>query len=80
MDEEITIVREEPLTLILTLPDGCTSGRWEAAEAFADILAEMNKRYPGKNFQLLPFSYNTPSDGTNPALNAIFAVSQQKED
>lgn len=73
-DEEIAVVREEPLTLLLKLPDGCTPGRWEAAKAFAEILAEVCKKHPGKNFQLLPFSYSTLNDGTNPALDSVLAV------
>ena len=73
-DEEIVTVRDEPLTLMLKLPDGCTPGRWEAAEAFAEIIAEMHSRHPGKTFQLLPFSYATPSGGTNPALDAMLAI------
>lgn len=73
-DEEIVKVRDEPLTLMLTLPDGCTPGRWEAAEAFAEIIAEMHNRHPGKTFRLLPFSYDTPRDGANPALNAVLAI------
>jgi hypothetical protein len=75
-NEEIILVREEPLTLILKLPDGCTPGRWEAAEAFAEINAEMCKQYPGKTFQLLPFSYDTYKDGTSPALNAVLAIAR----
>ena len=74
MDENILLVQEEPLTLLLTLPDGCTPGRWEAAVSFAGIIRETKIKYSGKKFQLLPFSYDTPSDGTNPALNAILAV------
>ena len=74
-DEEIAKVRDEPITLMLKLPDGCTPGRWEAAEAFAEIIAEMRKRYPGKTFQLLPFNYDTPKDGTDPALSAVMAIS-----
>lgn len=75
-DEEILIVSEVPLTLMLKLPDGCTPGRWGAAEAFSEIIAEMRKRYPDKTFQLLPFSYVTLSDGTNPSLSAVMAVAQ----
>jgi hypothetical protein len=73
MDELIVKVRDEPLTLVLKLPDGCTPGRWEAAEAFGEIIAEMRRRYPGKSFQLLPFSYVAP-DGANPAIGVVLAV------
>ena len=74
MDEEILTVREELLVLLLKLPDRCTSGRWEAAEAFTEIIAELGKKYPDKQFQVLPFSFDTPSDGTNPALNTVLAI------
>lgn len=73
-DEEIVKVRDKPLTLLLKLPDGCTPGRWEAAEAFAEIIAEMRSRHPDKTFQLLPFSYNTPNDGVDPALDTVLAI------
>ncbi|MBI2098041.1 MAG: hypothetical protein HYT49_00025 [Candidatus Wildermuthbacteria bacterium] len=73
-DEELVTVRAELLTLMLKLPDGCTPGRWEAAEAFAEIIAEMRKRHPSKTFQLLPFSYDTLEDGTNPAISAVLAI------
>lgn len=71
-DEEIVTVRDEPLTLILKLPDGCTTGRWEAAEAFAEIIAEMNNRHPGKMFQFLPFAFETSGSGS--ALSAMLVI------
>ena len=73
-DEEIVKVRDEPLTLMLKLPDGCTPGRWEAAEAFAEVIAEMRNRHPDKTFQLLPFNYDTQKDGANPAISAMLAI------
>ena len=71
-DEEILVVRETPLTLMLKLPDGCTPGRLEAADAFGEIIAEASNRYPGRTFQLLPFNYDACRDG--PALSAVLAV------
>jgi hypothetical protein len=71
-DEEIVTVRDEPLTFILKLPDGCTTGRWKAAEAFAEIIAEMRSRYPGKTFQLLPFAFET--SGSSSALSSVLAI------
>lgn len=76
MDETIMVVQKEPLVLLLNLPDGCTPGRWESAEAFSELITETRKRYPDKRFQFLPFSYDTLSDGTNPALDSILAVSE----
>lgn len=73
-DEELQIVREEPLMLLVNLPGGYAPGRSEAADAFGEIIASLRKKYPGKSFQYLPFSYATPRDGTDPALNAILAV------
>ena len=58
-----------------TLPDGRTPGRIEAALAFAELVAEARRRYPEKDFQFLSFSFDTLEDGTNPALDAILAVS-----
>lgn len=74
-DEEIIKVHDEPLTLLLKLPDGCTPGRFEAAEAFTEIISEMQRRHPGNTFQLLPFSFCTANDGINPALDAVLAIS-----
>ena len=73
-ENEIRFVSKEPLVLLLKLPDGCTPGRWEAAEAFAETISEVHKRFCGMRFQFLPFTYDTPSDGTNPALSAMLAV------
>ena len=75
-NKEIVKVRGEPLTLLLKLPDGCDAGRWEAAVAFGEIVAELRRRYPGKTFQLLPFSFyqNTIEILNAPALAAMLAI------
>ena len=73
--ETIHMIRENPVALLITLSDGCPSGRIEAAAAFAQLVAEVGKRYTGEDFQFLPFSFDTPEDGTNPALNTILTVS-----
>ncbi len=70
MEEEILIVRENPIALILNLPDGCTAGRFEAAEAFVELVAEVRRRYPNTEFQYLSFSYA----GEQPALSTILAI------
>ena len=72
-DEEITLVRKDPLCLLLKLPDGYTPGRWEAVEPFADVIAEARRRYPGTSFQMLPFAYD--GDG---GLMAVLAVSDER--
>lgn len=74
MDNEIEMVQKEPLILLLCLPAGCCPWRWEAAESFAKIIAEMKAKHPDKSFQLLPFSYATVADGIDPALNSILAI------
>jgi len=73
---ELGVVRDEPLTLMLKLYEGRTPGRPEAAEAFAEIIAEMRSRYPGRTFQLIPFSY-AMLDGVHLALDAILAVANE---
>lgn len=70
-EEEVVVVREEPLVVALKLPDGCTPGRWEAAESFADSIAELRRRYPGRTFQFVPFSYRYQE---SPALDTILAI------
>lgn len=73
-EEEVRMVREDPLTLLLTLPDSRTLGRWEAAEMFAELAARLRKEYPNRSFTLLPFSFKSLSDGSDPALDAILAI------
>lgn len=52
----VKMVTADPLVLVIDLPDGCTPGRWEAAEAFAENVAELRRRFPGKRFQFVPVS------------------------
>lgn len=63
-------VSEVPLTYLLVLPDGCTPGRWEAAEAFAAAVAELRQQH-NRPFQLIPFSYDKGG-----GLSAILAVGE----
>ncbi|MBI2637352.1 MAG: hypothetical protein HYW88_00490 [Candidatus Sungbacteria bacterium] len=53
---------------LILLPDGCTPGRFEAAQAFAEAIVELKQKCPRKEFQLIPFGH---SKG---ALNSILAV------
>lgn len=62
-------VSDAPLTYLLVLPDGCTPGRWEAAEAFSEAVAELYDQHPGIPFQFVPFSMS--QDGGADALLAI---------
>ena len=71
-EEEIKVVQENPLVLILTLSDGINQGRWQAAENFGEIITEVKKRYPDKQFQYIPFNYAQTKQG--PALEAIMAI------
>lgn len=52
-------VTEEPLVMVLNLPDGVTEGRYAAAEAFADGIKELRAAHPGKKFQYVPFTYKS---------------------
>lgn len=61
-------VSQNPLTLMLTLPDGVSAGRWAAAEAFTEGVQELRETYPGRIFQYVPFTY---SDGYLTAMLAI---------
>jgi hypothetical protein len=70
---QIEVVREDPLVLLLRLPDGCTAGKWEAVEVFAEGWATLRQQYPDRSFQLVPFHYETLGDGTSPALDMMMA-------
>ncbi len=67
-------VSEEPLVRMLTLPDGTTPGRFEAAEKFAEGIKELREKHPDMRFQLIPFNYDNCRDG--PALSAILAIAE----
>lgn len=68
-------VKRNPLSYLVVLPDGITSGRMEAAEAFADGYAELARKHPDTRFDFFPFSYATEGQGCDPALQALLAVS-----
>lgn len=77
-------VADNPLTFLLVLPDGCTPGRWEAAVAFAEAVAELRQTYPNVDFQFVPFSdVSTTKSGMLPgaaadiATDAILAIQQR---
>lgn len=71
----VLTVAREPFVMLLNLPDGCTPGRWEAADAFVQAIAELQQKHPRRNFQFLPFSFNASSGG----LDAILAIAQPAE-
>ena len=59
-------VSENPLTFLITLPDGCTPGRFESAEAFGFAIKAINfvqfenSAFIGEvpnSFQFVPFKY-----------------------
>lgn len=55
-------VSDYPLVLSIKLPDGCTPGRREAAEAFADAVKEIQKKYPERVFTFTPFDHERSSN------------------
>jgi hypothetical protein len=67
-------VKQSPLSYLLCLPDGITSGRHEAAVAFADAFVELKQKHPDVQFYFFPFSYKTEGEGKDPALDAILAI------
>lgn len=73
--DNVQVLSADPLVLIIDLPDGCSPGKWEAAESFAESFAGIVVKYPGKNFQFIPFSYDDCGGQDNPALKAVLAVS-----
>lgn len=78
-------VSDNPPTYLLVLPDGCTPGRWEAAEAFAEAVAELRQACPEADFQFVPFSYVSatmrgmlPGAASNVTLDAILAIQHNR--
>jgi hypothetical protein len=67
-------VVDDPLTFLLVLPDGCTPGRWEAAEAFAEAVAELRQACPDVEFQFVPFSHEWVPRGSSSLSPADIAV------
>ncbi len=62
------------VAVLVTLPDGCKPGNFEAAKAFAEAVVALRALYPSDNFQLLPLAQETLADGTKLALSAILAI------
>ena len=69
----LTVVEESPLVVQICLSCGVTVGRYEATEDLTEGIKALRKKYPGRQFQFIPESYNTV-DGENPALVSILAV------
>ena len=78
-DETISVVQADPLVLLITLPDGCTPGRWEAAESFAQSIAELREKYPGVKFQFIPFGYEIYKKGhyRKSAISSMLAHAEE---
>jgi hypothetical protein len=51
-------VGDHHLTYLLTLPDGCTPGRMEAAVALASAYRKLRDKHSNQGFHLVPFSYS----------------------
>ena len=62
--EEIKVVKEYPLILLLRLSDGVSEGRWDAAENFAELFAEVRIQCPNIQFQFIPFTNKTGGNCT----------------
>lgn len=71
---EILETESKKLTLLVKLPDGCTEGRYEAAEAFARSFAEIAEKWPNKKFQYVPFNYRVFSEKTKDAVPNFASV------
>ena len=85
----VKTVTMDPLVLVIDLPDGCRPGRWEAARSFAESVAELRTRFPGKRFQIVPFSGRWVGDRMDPgterfgfantAVDAWLAIAEPEE-
>ena len=74
----ISVVKESPLTLKLKLEDACAESDAKPEAVFAEMYAEVLRRYPGKSFIFMPFSYELCGlrGGENiiRILNAVLAI------
>ncbi|MCX6713955.1 MAG: hypothetical protein NTV48_02515 [Candidatus Vogelbacteria bacterium] len=70
---EIEKVSDHPLVFSISLSEGVTEGRREAAEDFVEGLRDLQKLHPTKRFQHLPFQYKTVN-GEDPALTSILSI------
>ncbi len=59
----VTTVSKEDRVYLINLPDGCAPGRWEAAEAFAEAVAELRTKCPSKSFTFTPFDHEKSTGG-----------------
>ena len=46
-----------PHVALISLPDGCTPGRHEAAVYFAEAVAELANRFPERRYQFASFDH-----------------------
>lgn len=63
----VQTVSAEAGVYLITLPDGCTPGRWEAAREFAEAVLELKVKVPNRTFSFTPFSFENvePESGVN---------------
>jgi len=74
MSDAVAVTRpiqdsEDPKTFVVYL-EGCKSGNWDAAEAFANAFVGLKKRFPEGRFQIVPF--RSDEDGVNSYLAVYF--------
>ncbi len=69
----VQTVSKEAGIYLVTLPDGCTPGRFEAAEAFAKAVLELKAKVPNRMFTFTPFDHEESSRFGG--VNAWLAIS-----
>ncbi len=60
----VQVVSEEDGVYLIVLPDGVTPGRREAAEKFAEAVANLRARAPGCSFSFTPFDYESSKESS----------------
>ncbi len=77
--DEISILSKNPLSILISLPNGCDPGKFEAAEAFVASIKKIKEVCPEKIFQFIPFEYsvcigNSDIQSGTSGLNSLLAV------
>lgn len=70
--ERVQVVDKINRIYLITLPDGCTPGRWEAAKEFVLAFSELRQKEPRCSFQLTSFSHDS-----NGGVTAWLAVGKE---
>jgi len=72
--EKVQTVLDGTGVYLISLPDGCTPGRWEAAIYFAEAMAELRENFPGRSFSFVAFGFSHEPSENFHGVNAWLAI------